>query len=299
MAPSPPIRSMMISLPSMNSLPSVSATTFVTDVIAIELDASSQPIATGCETVDTSASESAQTGLPAIVRSVHEDDPTVVMTIPIYRGEQLVSMVCFVGSTLDSAIGVFEVWQPIGEYDELNMTKGYFGHLERFQNVSTFVRFEKGAGLPGQVWRNLSITVHDNLPSHPGFLRAAGASAESLQVAVGIPVFSDNFLATAILISSDATPSAKAFQVWRCSDDKLTLESCGYQKLEQSMCRPVGTEISPTDSLAGLALESGTVEVCCDTNRLGAPAGGSVVQRGFAIPFYEGERITNVLTLLM
>jgi len=41
------------------------------------------------------------------------------------------------------------------------------------------VRFEKGSGLPGQVWQDRRGVIHDELATHPGFLRAAGASAEN------------------------------------------------------------------------------------------------------------------------
>ncbi|MEL6105691.1 MAG: GAF domain-containing protein, partial [Planctomycetota bacterium] len=174
--------------------------TFLKDVLVIDVDGS-VPATCESELVNAAAEKSIASGFPVIEMS--EEEGLVTLVVPVFRSGRIVSLAAFLAWARESAIGVFEIWQPVGEHDELNLTGGYFGSLERFQNVSSFVRFEKGSGLPGQVWRNLSFVVHDNLPRHTGFLRAAGASAESLQVAVGMPVLSDQFLATALLISSD------------------------------------------------------------------------------------------------
>ncbi|WP_436717703.1 GAF domain-containing protein [Roseiconus lacunae] len=244
--------------------------------------------------------ETRETGLPAIISSTEEDDH-VVLSVPIYCNGEIKTIVCFIGSGRDQDCGVMEVWQPIGVFDELSMTKGYFGALERFQNVSSFVRFEKGSGLPGQVWRNASFVIHDHLPSHSGFLRAAGASAEALEVAVGIPVIGDEFLASVLLISSSAAPLAKGFEVWRVAGDKVFLESSAYQAIDDSRRLHPETKLPMSETLAGRVIESGTALVTDDASLIcrGRNASDPGCDKAFAMPFFEGDRVTNVLVMLL
>lgn len=274
---------------------------FLTDVVAIDVDDVGAPSSSGNRLVDAAVAESLQTGLPAITQSADGEEDAVAMSIPIYRNERIISLAVVLGNANPSCVGVMEVWQPIGEYEELSLTQGYFGPLERFQNVSSFVRFEKGSGLPGQVWRHLSYVIHDNLPSHAGFLRAAGASAESLQVAFGMPVYGKNFLATALLISSDASPIARGYEVWRCAEDHFLLESKAYQRIEQTLILDDDSKLPMDNNLPALAFHSGIASVSEDPEVVfsGRPFRNTGPCKGVAIPFYEGDRITNVLTLLL
>lgn len=278
---------------------------FLSNIIAIEVDDSGSTPVTDNPLIDRVIDVTFETGLPAIKQSSEGEADAVAMCVPIYRCGQIVSVLVFVGNPVDGVhpnnVGVMEIWQPIGQHDELSLTQGYFGGLERFQNVSSFVRFEKGSGLPGQVWRNLSFVVHDNLPSHAGFLRAAGASAESLQVAFGIPVVGDHFLASALLISSDAAPIARGYEVWRCAEDHFKLESSAYQRMEQSQMFEGQTTLPIHGTLPGLALESGVASISEDPAIVysGRPFRQDTGHRGVAVPFYEAERVTNILTLVL
>lgn len=304
----------------MNSTSETSQSSFVVDVFAIDVSDDLHPVKCGLEVVDRAVTESLQTGLPEITESSDDGVDLVAMSIPVYRESNIISVAVFLCDGSSNTVGVFEVWQPIGEYDELGMTKGFFGKLERFQNVSSFVRFEKGLGLPGQVWQNKCFVIHDQLSSHPGFLRAAGASAESLEVAFGMPVGDENFLATALLISSDATPVARGYEVWRNADDHFVLESCGYQHVDDSFRFTIGDTIPLDGALPGLAIAQGVATVTEDQalilgHRKTDPQNPDLDSEGLSpsqeitaerypnralcIPFYEGSRITNVLTLML
>ena len=250
---------------------------------------------------DRALGETRETGLPSIVDSWdNESDDVVVMSVPVYREGEITTIVCFIVSGEERLSGVMEVWQPIGAYDELSMTKGYFGAMERFQNVSSFIRFEKGAGLPGQVWRNASFIIHDDLPSHSGFLRAAGASADALQVAVGMPVMGDDFLASVLLISSSVAPIGRGFEVWRCAGEEFVLESVAYQTLDESFRLLPEARLSSQGSLPGLIVESATAVICDDPSILSCGRECDRFEgRAVGIPFFEGGRVTNILVMLL
>ncbi|MEM8670496.1 MAG: GAF domain-containing protein [Planctomycetota bacterium] len=281
----------------MTSVKESSRAAFLKDILIIDVD-SDQPAPCDLDLVNSAMAKSTESGFPVIEMS--ETDGIVVFVVPVFRAATLVSFVVFVAWANESAIGVFESWQPVGDYNELELTSGYFGSLERFQNVSSFVRFEKSYGLPGQVWDGLRFVVHDNLPSHRGFLRAAGASAESLQVAVGMPVYSDTFLASAVLISSDLAPIARAFEAWEYTGGQFVLTSSAYQNLASTLRLEEGAVLTER-SLPGLALQEGRATTTTATEVLSHGRGADAVLngRGVVVPFFKGDQISNVLTLVL
>lgn len=260
-----------------------------------------RPLSTDHVLADRVSQEACETGLPSIIRVDSEDGASVAIAIPIYRQNSVDSIVCLIGPDSEQRIGVMEVWQPIGSYDELNMTKGFFGPLERFQNVSSFVRFERGSGLPGQVWRDHSFIIHDNLPSHPGFLRAAGASAESLQLAIGIPVGSDDFLASVVLISSDAAPMARGYEVWDIGGESYTLKAAAYQRQADGVTLEVGMSLFDANSLPGQVVASQRPIITTAPNAIamGRQSESASYSKAISIPLFNGENLTQVLSLLI
>ena len=126
-----------------------------------------------------------------------------------------------------------------------------------------------------------------------------GVVPESLQVAFGIPVFDDHYLASAVIISSDSAPIARGYEVWRCADDHFLLESKAYQRLQQSLELDDGATLPIEGSLPGLAMKTGVASISEDPEIVFSGRsfrGGDC--KGVAIPIYEQERITNILTLL-
>ena len=169
------------------------------------------------------AAQSAHDQFPCLASSDSlPNHVAAAIAIPVICGAKCTSVVVLALRPSES-FGVLEIWKPVGRYAELGLVDGYFGSLERFQNVSSFVRFECGMGLPGQAWESGCSVIHDDLPNHPGFLRAAGASAEALASAVGIPVCGDEFIATVVLINSSDMPIARFMQSWVLDGDSLVL----------------------------------------------------------------------------
>ena len=256
---------------------------------------------TGDSPLDSLAASATASGNPEIV--VRSDSPDVpfraAIAFPIYRSEKVVSVVALATSDEES-IGVFEVWSPIGRYQELNLCSGYFGDLARFQNVSSFVRFEKGSGLPGQVWNGLMAVIHDDLSNHPGFLRAAGAAADALSTGIGIPVCGSNYSSSVLLISSQTTPMARGFEVWKCEPGGLKLNSCSYTTEELAV--EVGSHCAASEGLFGLVEQSGRAVLSSNpevllvgrTHRFAS----NNIGFGIAIPFYESDVLTSVTILL-
>lgn len=246
----------------------------------------------------------ASSGLPQIVNDRQSLPETVaaVLAFPIYRAGQIVSVVALAAAAEPEALGVFEIWEPHGEFAEVKLTQGYYSQLDRFQNVSSFIRFERGSGLPGLVWQRRRAVVHNDLPNHPGFLRAAGASAEALTTAVGIPIFDDDFVASVVLISSSKSPLARGIEIWSPDADGFFLLEGSYPSLDHCFHLPPGARLDRDSGLPGLARQHGGA---CVSHQPDQYAAGRSLSReqaqkhsGLALPYYDDAVLTSVVVLL-
>ena len=250
------------------------------------------------------AREVAATGQPILVadNSRLAVDVAALLAFPVYKSGTETSVVVFVASNDADAVGVFEIWEPTGAYDDAKLTLGYYPKLERFQNVSSFVRFEKGSGLPGQVWHRHRAVVHNDLPNHQGFLRAAGASAESLTTAIGIPVFDDDYVASIVLISSKRSPIARGFEVWIPDADGFSLLEGAYPDVGPEYSLQPKAKLRADEGLPGQAAAHGGACVSMNPAVFAAKrqlaAGSAKIHSGIAIPHYEGAVLTSVIVML-
>ncbi|WDQ16251.1 GAF domain-containing protein [Rhodopirellula sp. P2] len=275
----------------------------VCDVIApgdfsADCDANALPIAKRClEEADAVVVQE-----PSLLPS----EAAAAMAIPVHCGGVIQSVVVLFAKlpteSLPDPVGVFEVWRPVGKYDEVALREGYYGKLERFQNVSSFVRFEKGNGLPGVAWDQSRALAQDDLANHMGFLRAAGASADLLNSAVGLPVFADQYLSTAVLIQSQRSPMARAIEVWNVDGNECELTSQAYGEVEQAFRLPPATRIPLTTGILGLVAEHQRVVLLEDMEALllTRPADRALPcpTAGLAIPFFEGTDLSSITVLM-
>lgn len=234
-------------------------------------------------------------GCPHIERSGEK----VLLSLPVFRSAELRSIVNFMGIARTGISGVFEIWKPTGVYHDLKLTESYFGQLDRFQNVSSFVRFEMGGGLPGQAAVNGHAVIHDDLQNHPGFLRAAGASAGELQAAVALPIFGPDFVATVLLISSKSTPLARRIEIWVRSGAELELSQIAQTDVDADLrCQfNVGKRVPLDSGILGEVVREQAAVLSTDSNLL-TPCRGSQELEGqqscLAIPTYRGADLNSI-----
>ncbi|MEM1226029.1 MAG: GAF domain-containing protein [Planctomycetota bacterium] len=237
-------------------------------------------------------------------------DVAAAIAIPVLRGDEVTSVVVLMATRklpsevdVPEPVGVFEVWSPIPPYAEVCLDSGYYGKMERFANVSSFVRFECGTGLPGQVWEKAMGVIHQDLSNHPGFLRAAGASADLLQTAMGIPVFGSDFIASVLLITSDRTPLVRGVEIWN-SSGKEDFEWLGgvYTGDESAAASNKGRKLRRDEGWAALISESNGAVSSQDPDVIGVNASGEgveqAIQFGIAIPHFGDDVADSFVTLL-
>ena len=135
---------------------------------------------------------------------------------PVFRDGKLTAVVLVLFTNADDATGAIESWLPDKERNELRLGTAHYAGLKRFEMISRYVQFPYGSGLPGTIKQTATPTLLTGLARSKEFIRAAGAEADGLSIALAWPVISygDDLRAVVVLLSSSATPLARVFQVW-------------------------------------------------------------------------------------
>jgi hypothetical protein len=111
-------------------------------------------------------------------------------------------------------IKVTEIWIPGKDRTQLELATGSYGGLEDFKTDSEQIRFNYYEGLPGTAWA-LGHPVVVREFTHSCFKRTEAAQKAGLTCAIGIPVFSGEFLmAVVVFLCGDDGEHAGAIEVW-------------------------------------------------------------------------------------
>ena len=93
---------------------------------------------------------------------------TALLAIPVYRDYHLINVIVF-GVT--DGNGGIEIWTR-DERDELAISGSYYEGLPSFEFISQYVRFPKGAGVPGACWKDGRPRIVPQPHAAPGFIRS-------------------------------------------------------------------------------------------------------------------------------
>ena len=144
---------------------------------------------------------------------------SALIAYPIMKGMEVTSVVVM---GVGPGPGAVEVWSR-DDRDELSISTGYYSGLKSFEFISRHVKFPKGAGLPGKVWKTGWPRLAQDLPNSPAFMRSFGRDECELNTGLGLPVGftvgnSDSVL---LLLSSHDRPFARGFEIWAPAAETL------------------------------------------------------------------------------
>jgi len=154
---------------------------------------------------------------------------TCGVALPVFAGEFLTAvMVLFCGDD-ERHIGAIELWHnDENRSHEMALVDGYYGTADMFEFNSRHTKFPRGFGLPGRVWKADRPLIIKDFQNAKSFLRWEEASEIGINCAIGIPYKMDDGNTWVVsLLSAQATPIAKRFEVWRPNEthDALIFES--------------------------------------------------------------------------
>lgn len=154
---------------------------------------------------------------------------TCGVALPVFAGESLTAvMVLFCGDD-ETHIGAIELWHnDENRSHEMALVDGYYGTADMFEFNSRHTKFPRGFGLPGRVWKADRPLIIKDFQNAKSFLRWEEAMEVGINCALGIPYKMDDGNTWVVtLLSAQATPIAKRFEVWRPNEsgDALVFES--------------------------------------------------------------------------
>ncbi len=117
-------------------------------------------------------------------------------------------------------IKIIEIWVPNKEHTHLVLKDGIYGRFEEFRGVSKHKEFAYKQGLPGVVWSSgKPVVLTDFNKSY--FERTKHAQKTGLTCAIGLPIFSGEFLMSVIVfLCGDDEDHAGAIEVWSNDPDR-------------------------------------------------------------------------------
>jgi PAS domain S-box-containing protein len=98
-----------------------------------------------------------------------------------------------------------ELWLVSNQNKHLNLIDVYKknGAAKTFFKLSKEVnQLKKGEGLPGQIWKNNSFEIWDNIDRHKKYLRKEAAKVSGLKSAIGLPLTHNQNVVGVLILSS-------------------------------------------------------------------------------------------------
>lgn len=200
------------------------------------------------------------------------------VAVPIFRGEELTSVVVLLCGDSAEEVGAIELWRNDPRVTaELQLADGYFGAtpaaLEELTRDGSLAR---GAGAPGLAWQREAAVFIDNVGASPQFLRAQVAATAGILRALALPCSLPGREAWVLsLLSSSGTPIARRVESWLRDDaDESRLQRAfGFCESEGRLTAN-GASAQALDTLGavGLAWRSGAAQA--DARVLALPVFG-------------------------
>ncbi len=234
-----------------------------------------------------------------------ESGITAAAALPMYdHGRVSAVLLLYLRGGVRAAI---ELWAGRSGQHELGMVCSYYGDLERFGNISPYVNFPMGSGLPGKVWQTGRPQVMEGLAQSSEFLRSTGAENEGLTTGFGLPLIRGLELRGVLLtLDSQVTSAAQVYEVWEPTMAGQAAAMCRRQaassKESSRFARASeALKLQPGEGLVGQAWASRRPEL---TNELAIAESGraSVVEAdglsfGLAIPVLIADEVRAVAML--
>ena len=203
-------------------------------------------------------------------------------------------------------IKVTEIWIPGKDRTQLELASGTYGGLEEFKIASEQTRFNYYEGVPGTAWAmGYPLVIKDF--THSCFKRTEAAKKVGLTCAIGIPVFSGEFLmAVVVFLCGDDEEHAGAIEVW--NNDPVRSDGLGvidgyYGTLDYFEFVSRKTRIMKGFGLPGRVWEKGLPVIMADLGESesfirGREAKNAGITTALGIPLSDKAGFVCLMTFL-
>ena len=197
---------------------------------------------------------------------------------PIFRGEQLTSVVVLLCGDSEEHVGAVELWRNDPRVTgDLTLAAGYFGSTPpEVEALSRDGSLARGAGAPGLAWQRESAVFLDNVGASSRFVRSQVAATAGILRALAVPCSVPGRDAWVLsLLSSADTPIARRVESWLPEEgDASRLQRAFGFSEAQGRLTPNGFSSRPAQSLGpiGAAWASGVAQAASGSAALPAQA---------------------------
>ncbi|MGZ5008289.1 MAG: GAF domain-containing protein [Methylobacter sp.] len=224
---------------------------------------------------------------------------TCGIAIPVFSGDFIMAVVVFLCGDDRHHAGAIEVWSDGSkENAELAVIDGYYGTLDGFERISRAMRFIKGEGLPGQVWKTGMPVLIEDLGQASAFIRSPEAKKAGITTALGIPVsIVANQVYIMTFLSAKATPIARRIQIWvpDQSGQRLICQS-GYSRQNDELAEMFeAVSVRKGEGILGRVWLTGVPAI--RDNSEGVVVEGRLSSM-LAMPVIDGGKLKAVVTFL-
>lgn len=237
--------------------------------------------------------------------SIDGNEVTHLIAVPSMQGDLCRGVTSFLCSQEDNRKGAFEIWRP-NERGELGLSESWHANLKHFGLISQYVKFPRRAGLPGNVWNNRFPQVMGSLGTSQTFVRIAGAKADGLTTAIGLPVMKSarEIDSVLLMISTIQNPIAEVMEVWAMDPEtqKLKVVSADYGPHVDLASMSRKLRLSPGEGIAGKVFAEQVPFITSDVPTLDhqrrLPDDADRFDWGLGLPMFVGEQLTGIVTLI-
>ena len=210
-----------------------------------------------------------------------------LIAIPVYCEFTLLNVIVL---GLAEGNAGLEIWTR-DDRDELSVSGSYYDGLSSFEFISRYVRFPKGAGLPGSCWKTGRPKMIDAPDKDPDFIRSFDRDPAKPDQCIGIPISREyGFPASILLLLSDVEkPLAKHIDILRC--ETVEADSALGPKLKS--CH--SGETSDWMNLIVQSIGKLQTTVTFEGGDALLPEG---YRYGIAMPFFANKHVEDVLVML-
>lgn len=225
---------------------------------------------------------------------------TTALGFPIFRNEQIQSVVVLLLETKRDSKATFESWRVDPSSQELRLISGTYINCEGLRRLSEFVHLPLGEGIPGVTASNARPYVSCHPAEDRNAIRGLAIEAQNLSTVIGLPLtdsgaaISDVFLC----MNSRSEPVFSFIQTWKPINHELQL-TAEIQNGAPSLHGQMARTLSTPGSLAARCRAEKRAIVTEETSLTSIPRTPPLtsLSMAIAIPTFVSGEVVSVLVL--
>jgi hypothetical protein len=228
---------------------------------------------------------------------------TCAIALPVFAGDQLMSVVVFLCGDGKVGAGAMELWHNDPDKSfEMKLVDGHYGPSIMLELDSRHSTFPRGYGLPGRVWKSGMPLIVKDLQDSKVFLRWQGALESGINKGLGIPYPHPSGQTWVMsFLSARDTPIARRVEIWVPTQghDFLIFQSGDWEQNAELTTDSKSLTIAKGDGTIGQVWLSGIAAVQASLAADTSPAGRSAAAAGLnamvAMPIMDARGLKAVV----